>query len=213
MPFRVIGYDGPSYRDQIYYFKDEEGRTQKSKERYPVIALVLYFGHEKRWGAAKSLYETFTSEVPEYLKPYVQDYRINLFEIAYLTDEQVARFKSDFREVADYFTQMRKNGSYVPSERQITHVREVLDLMAVLTGDNRFAEHIDELERSKEGVTMCKVLDEVENRGRAAGEQNAKLLDIRNVMESLGVGVEKAMDILKIAGSERRTYAGLVNAN
>ena len=71
--------------------------------------------------------------------------------------------------MADYFTQMRKNGTYVPSERQITHVREVLDLMRVMTGDHRFTEHVDEFEKSKEAITMCKVLDEVESRGEKRG--------------------------------------------
>ena len=35
MPFRVIGYDGASYRSQL---------LGEEKERYPVITLVLYFG-------------------------------------------------------------------------------------------------------------------------------------------------------------------------
>ena len=169
-PFRVIGYDGAAYRDQIYYFTDEEGNRHKSTERYPVATLVLYMGYKERWNKAKTLYEGFTRPVSERLKPYVSDYKINVFEIAYLTDEQVARFKSDFWIVADYFTQMRKDGNYVPSEKQLIHVREVLDLMRVLTGDDRFTEHVDEFEKSKEAVTMCKVLDEVE----ARGEQNAK---------------------------------------
>ena len=133
---------------------------------------------------------------------------MNLFEIAYLTDEQVARFKSDFWIVADYFTQMRKNNNYVPSGRQLTHVREVLDLMRVLTGDNRFTEHVDELEKSKEAVTMCKVLDEVEKRG----EQNTMVLAIKNLMETLKLTLEQAMDALKIPSDQRVTLAGMVNS-
>ncbi len=173
VPFRVIGYDGAAYRDQIYYYKDEEDKRHKSRERYPVITLVLYMGYEKHWDKAKSLYDGFTRSIPERLKPFVRNYELNLFEIAYLTDEQVERFKSDFWIVADYFTQMRKNNNYVPSGKQLTHVREVLDLMRVLTGDDRFTEHVDVFEKSKEAVTMCKVLDEVESRGEKRGEQNA----------------------------------------
>ena len=63
----------------------------------------------------------------------------------------------------------------VPLEpQQLVHVREVLDLMRILTGDNRFTEHVDEFEKSKEAVTMCKVLDEVENRGIMVGEQRGE---------------------------------------
>ena len=170
----MIGYDGAAYRDQIYYYKDEKGNRHKSAERYPVITMVLYMGYEKRWDKARTLYEGFTRSVPEQLKPYVKDYEINLFEIAYLTDEQVAGFKSDFWIVADYFTQMRKNGDYVPPEKQLVHVREVLGLMKALTGDDRFTEHVDEFEKKKEAVTMCEVLDKVESRGEERGEKRGK---------------------------------------
>ena len=40
-------------------------------------------------------------------EPYVNDYKINLFQIAYLTYEQVNLFQSDFKVVADYFVQKR----------------------------------------------------------------------------------------------------------
>lgn len=36
---------------------------------------------------------------------YVNDYKMNLFEIAYLTHEQVEMFQSDFRVIVDYFVQ------------------------------------------------------------------------------------------------------------
>lgn len=36
MPFRIMGYDGASYREQLL--------RNKSGQRYPVITIVLYFG-------------------------------------------------------------------------------------------------------------------------------------------------------------------------
>ena len=42
-------------------------------------------------------------------------------------------------------------------------------------------------------------------------EQETKVIDIRNVMESFGVTVEKAMESLKIPPAQRDTYAGLVS--
>ena len=41
-------------------------------------------------------------------------------------------------------------------------------------------------------------------------ERQTRVLDIRNVMESFGVTIEKAMDSLKIPQTDRATYAGLV---
>ena len=62
---------------------------------------------------------------------------------------------------------MRKNRGYVPSKETITHVHEVLQLMSVVTDDNRFEEVQNYVERS--GSNMCEVLDAIENRGIEKG--------------------------------------------
>ena len=100
---------------------------------------------------------------------FVRDYELNLFEIAYLTDEKVKLFKSDFGIVADYFVQKQRNGDYKPERKEMQHVQEVLQLLSVMTGDHRFEEAFpDDLEEGPK--TMCDVLDRVEKRGKAEGE-------------------------------------------
>ena len=168
MPLRVMGYDGAAYRDQICYEKGEDGILRKTSVRYPVITLVLYFGYKKHWNKPLTLHEALGDSLDDKLKPFVSDFRINLFEIAYLTDEQLAGFKSDFWFVADYFVQMQRTGTYKGSEREMKHVREVLQLLAVLADDRRFSDAIDyitEHEKGKEIRTMSPVLDEIEHRG------------------------------------------------
>ncbi len=100
------------------------------------------------------------------LKPFISDYRINVFEVAFLTREQVELFQSDFKVVADYFVQMRENNDYIPSKETLEHVREVFDLMSVIAGDARFEEAYSE-ERSD--TNMCEFLDRVEARGIIKG--------------------------------------------
>ena len=139
MPMRVMGYDGLAYRDQIRYETDEKGIRRKIVERCPVITLVLYFGYEKHWDKARTLHEALGDTLKPEFKGLVNDYAINLYEIAYLTDEQLEGFHSDFKYVADYFVQKQRTGTYTGSREAMTHVREVLQLMTVLTGDNRFA--------------------------------------------------------------------------
>lgn len=159
MPLRVLGYDGAAYRAQLLSDNEE-------KSRYPVVTLVLYYGHEGRWNQPLSLKERL--DIPPEFDRFVNDYKINLFEIAYLTREQVELFQSDFRIVADYFVQMRENGDYVPDPRQIQHVQETLQLLSVMTKDNRFEEAYHS---TAEGgpQNMSEVLDRVENRGRREG--------------------------------------------
>jgi len=109
------------------------------------------------------------------VRPYINDYKINLFEIAWLTDEQVGMFQSDFRIVADYFVQMRKTGTYSGSTEDIVHVQEVLNLMTYLTKDNRFREAYEERKEGEVIHNMCEVLDKIEARGRnAAGKKVEK---------------------------------------
>ena len=43
-----------------------------------------------------------------------------------------------------------------------------------------------------------------------AKEQETTVIHIRDIMDSLGITAEKAMDILKILPAQRATYAGLV---
>ena len=43
------------------------------------------------------------------------------------------------------------------------------------------------------------------------GEQNAKVIDIKNLMETLKLTLEQAMDALKIPTDQRSMYAGMVN--
>ena len=168
MPIRIIGYDGAAYRDQI-----KRVDRRKTKQRYPVVSLVLYFGYEHRWRKAKRLKDCF--HIDEALEPFVNDYKLNLFEIAYLSEEQVKLFRSDFRIVADYFVKMRKNGSYEPAKETISHVGEILTLMSALTGDDRFEEVQEEFKREKNRrLSMCEVLDRVEARGIEKGIEKGR---------------------------------------
>ena len=96
---------------------------------------------------------------------------INVFEIAYLSDEELSRFHSDFRIVADYFVQMQRSGDYIPSREEIKHVEAVLQLLRVMTDDTRFEDVLNkDAEEGTGGVhTMCEFLDRVEARGEARG--------------------------------------------
>lgn len=214
MIFRVLGYDGITYRDQLDLLSDEldsKGKPKKSKQRFPVFTLVLYFGFN-HWTKRRKLSDFVT--VPTVLKPYFNDYKLNVFEIAWLDDDIVAKFQSDFKYVADFFVQMRKNKNYQPPNWQLNHVAAFLDLMSVLTGDYRFVNSYNtNIERS---ATDMKIpfLDEVENRGiekgiekgREQGREQILIENIRAVMDSFNVSVEKAMEVLKVPANKHKYF-------
>ena len=184
MPLRVLGYDGAEYVKQ-------SRKENIDKAKYPVITLVLYLGYEKEQNYPKTLFEVL--DIDEDIKPYVNDFKINLFEIAYLDKEKINLFKSDFRILADYLYQMRVNKDYIADETTIEHVEELLTLMSVMTGDNRFEETINDL-KGKEKINMCEVLDRVEARGIEKGieqgiEQGVKRGTINTLISLVNDGI------------------------
>ena len=164
MPLRVISYDGIEYGRQTK-------KRYRYKTKYPVITLVLYLGYKKRWNYPISILDIV--KVDERLRPFVNDYKINLFEIAYLDEEKISLFKSDFKILVDYLHQIRTNNSYNPKDYIIKHIDELLTLMSVMTGDKRFEDSINEA-NEKEARYMCEVLDIIENRGIEKGLEQGR---------------------------------------
>ena len=176
MPFRIIGYDGSAYRNQL---------QQERRKMLPVVTIVLYFGTDRHWNSRKKIKELM--EVPQCLDSYVNDYQMHVFEVAWLTEEQISHFRSDFKVVANFFVQKRKNRDYIPDDpTEIRHVDEVLKLLQVMTGDKRY----EEIFRKKKGVrSMCDVAERLEKMGiekgieigRSEGEIKGKILVYKNL--------------------------------
>lgn len=158
MPIRVMGYDYAAYRNQM----------KTSTNRAPVVSIVLNFSKTK-WNSPLSLKDLF--HAPDELTPYVQDYKIHVFNIAHLPKRVRELFTSDFKIVADYFAE-KDNENYQPSEQKIKHVEAVLQFFRVFTDDKRYdmiKSDVIENERKKGGVTMCDFVDRMVNMGIEQG--------------------------------------------
>ena len=196
MPFRVIGYDGTAYRSQL---------LEERKKILPVVTIVLYFGTDRHWSSRKKIKELM--EIPRCLDMYVNDYQMHVFEVAWLTEEQISRFHSDFKVVANFFVQKRKNRDYIPDDpTEIRHVDEVLKLLKVMTGDRRY----EEIFRKKKGVrSMCDVAERLEkmgiakgieigrSEGKMEGEIKGKMLVYKNLCRE-GFGEEEARRLTEL---------------
>ena len=236
MPLRVIGYDGSSYRDEMnqdeIVIDEATGKKHKIRhERYPVVTIVLYFG-KVPWKKPLRLYDVL--KISDDLKPFVNDYKINLIDVPRLTGEQVEKFTSDFQIIADYFVQLNESNDYVPKEKTIKHADSFLKLMSVLTQDDKYVEMGKKISNEMEGFNMCKVLDRAEARGEArgqaigeargkaigeaVGEARGKTIGALNkTVEILRVIIaknswskEQAMEFIGIPKSEFAKYAALL---
>ena len=180
--------------------------SNMQKRCFPVVTLVLYFG-DRPWGRNRTLYDVV--HIPEKLRPFVNDYKINLFEIANLPKEAANHFHSDFRAVVDYFISSRSEQVYdLKNSADFTHVDELLTLMSVLTQDNRFTQSLEG--EGGKPQNMSSLLDRIEERGRQEGfregaDQN-RLDNIRSLMETMKLTAKQAMDALKIPEADQLKY-------
>ena len=202
MLLRVFSYDGASYRRQLLSENDENPIV-------PVVSLVLHFGM-KEWSSPHNLKGVI--DIPKELEPYVNDYKANIFNIAFLDDETVQMFQSDFRIVADFFVQKRKNKDYVPDEHKIKHVDEMLKLLQVLTGDDRYNVKFSEAEK-KEDIKMCDVMERAVNKGKEEVREKERINSIKVLISSLeefGISseaiIEKVMEKFNFSRDEATKY-------
>ena len=193
MPFRIVGYDGASYRSQL---------LEERKEILPVMTIVLYFGTNRHWYGKKNIKGLM--KIPEELIDYINDYEMKVFEIAWLTEAEIDRFHSDFKIVANFFVQKRKNKNYIPDDpTEIRHVDEVLKLLQVMTGDERY----QMIFNRKKGVhSMCDVAERLEKMGIEKGLK-------QGIGEGIKQGIEQGIELGKTAGihaEKVRVYKRLI---
>ena len=193
MPFRIIGYDGAAYRSQL---------QQNRKKILPVVTIVLYFGTDRRWRSGKNIKSLL--EIPAGMDEYVSDYQIKVFEVAWLSEEQISHFRSDFRIVANFFVNKRKNKDYIPDDpTEIRHVDEVLKLLQVMTGDERYKQ----IFQKKKGVrSMCDVAERLEKRGIEKGIEIGRTKEKKKVYKNLlkeGFSEEKAKRLVGLSDNSK----------
>ena len=122
-------------------------------------------------------------KIPDGMEKYINDYKIQIFEVAWLTEEEIERFQSDFRIVANFFAQKRKNKDYIPDDpTEIKYVDDVLKLLDVMTGDKRY----EKIFQKKKGVrSMCDVAERLEKigweKGQMEGQIEGKILVYKNL--------------------------------
>lgn len=192
MPFRIMAYDGAAYRSQL---------LEHQEQMLPVVTLVLYFGTNKRWDQPIRLKELLS--IPEGMEEYINDYKIIVVNVAWLTDNQIEMFQSDFKVVAKFFCEKRKDKDYISKDRQtIKHVDEVLKLLSVMTGDRRYEEIL--AMPGREVKSMCDVAERLENRGRMEGREEGQNALVKAV-ECLRQG-KSDKDILAL-GIDEKTLA------
>ena len=180
---RIMGYDYTKYHSQV---------KRKTYPILPVITIVLNFS-DKPWNKMQSLFSIMS--IPKEFETFVQDYKVKVFDIAFLEDHVIERFTSDFKIVARFFKNKRLGLINLFGNDKICHVQVFLDLLAVFTSDNRYKDIKQELTKiEKEGrtVTMCNVAQALEDIGIKKGIEKGKLIQLVELAKTGDLPIEKA---------------------
>ena len=134
-----------------------------SWDLFPVITFVIYYGEEE-WRHETTLHKRLN--LGSELKHYVSDYSINLIDLKKLSEDDINKFKKDFKLIADY---MVKGSKHKADRIDLNHPEEVSELILRLTGE----ELPFEVECEEGGNNMEKffepMFERAEARGRAEG--------------------------------------------
>ena len=169
MVFRVLSYDGASYRTQLV---EEESRKRKKnasidgelQDIFPVITFVIYYGEEE-WRHETTLHKRLN--LGSALKHYVSDYSINLIDLKKLSEDDINKFKKDFKLIADY---MVKGSKHKADRIDLNHPEEVSELILRLTGE----ELPFEVECEEGGKNREKFFEPMFERAEARGEARGR---------------------------------------
>ena len=111
-----IGYDAASmedsdlpmelYCDTMDDYVDKASQHESDELMGPIVPLVLDFRTANRSTAPSTLKELLNPD-PK-IDRFVSDFRINRFDLAWLPESTVEKFKSDFRAVIQALIQQRK---------------------------------------------------------------------------------------------------------
>ena len=182
MPVRVLVYDGSQYKEQWEKIKkshklkkDLRGAEflsgfSKKDTMAPVITLVVYWGKEP-WDGARDLYQLFNEEtIPKEMKPYVNNYKINLLDVRHDSTEN---FKSDIKQCFQF---LQNEGDKESLKKLLEEDKayqslneETFQLISLLSGEKELLDKLDQYENEEGGYNMCQAFADMRMEGRLEG--------------------------------------------
>jgi hypothetical protein len=217
MAARTLCYDAAGYIEQF----------SQGARLYPVVTIVLYYGKEK-WNYPQNLLgELDLKNVPCEIKDRINDYQMRaFFDIGHMPIAELRRrFKSAFYFVAEYFSQINRGEEAHPSQNKVTikDARLVLRMLKAMSGgDPAFEEVINSIAKKNENEveTMGSILtpyyqhklDNAVKKNSQEVKEKETITYAKNVMKSLNLPAEKALELLGVPEADRPKYLQLLQA-
>ena len=180
----------------------------KNDRLIPVITVVLLLS-PKSWDGPTQLHDML--DIPDSrILSLIENYKIHLIAPSQLTKDNIHKFKTSLREVLSFIkysenpealeTLVKNNSRFAKLE---------INAAAVIKTCTHSAFDIP-TDGKEKSFNMCKALDELCRQNRESGQENERLRNILNLMESLQLPAKKAMELLKIPQPEWERYSSLI---
>ena len=219
MESEVIGYDKQrkeanrkNLKAGIKFVGDEYPSGMKKGQKFtPIITLVLYVGRNKIWDGERSLYGLL--DLDEELKPFVNDYKLNLFD--YHDYKSFAMFKTANRCLFEALScgkdlkKMRRilKESLNYKELDELTVKAIAGILKLKVNLKKIAKVNEE---GKVVYDMCQAFEDYKEEGRREGELKMALKNVKNLMKKKKMNFEEAADILGITQGMQKELANLM---
>lgn len=213
---------GDSDRSPVYYnfiLQEEDhyggneflSHMRKTDKLIPVITVVIYYGDEE-WDGAKSLYGMM--DIPEEVKPFVNDYKMNLIEVR---NTKLVFHNKNNRDLFHLFQIMCDKGkSSKDRKREVIEYAEknqvdssVWRAIASVNGVS-----IETLEK-KEDAVMLSMFKELKDEAEKEGEFNGRIKEIIAFSRELNMSeeaiIEKIQERMKVDAVKSRKYYNMFN--
>lgn len=155
----------------------------------PVITIVIYYGRERPWDGAKTLYELLdVKRNAEKILPFVSDYKLNIFD--YHEHKNFGQFHSELQSVFEflrYCSDKKILGEKLKQEKErygkLSSQAKVL--LTTLTNIKKIP-NVTEDEFRKGNFDMCKAFEDVKEEGRNEGRIEGETLGRAREIVELG---------------------------
>lgn len=202
IPVRALLYDGLGYLKECNEFRNMHkaendfdsdksflSGMNRSDKIHPIITLIFYYG-ESPWDGPVRLSDMMT-DIPEELRPFFSDYKINLVQI--LDSGRYQFYNEDVKDVFDItqkiYTEDFRGLSQEYSSKHIDN--DIINLITTITGFSKLSDIFNEADNGGEAA-MWKCVEEMENKWIQKGEQKERQTAIITMIE-LGLTKEQIL--------------------
>ncbi len=226
MVFRAMLSESMAYDKQLKKRKEEwKKKENQSSEEFisgmgkedkfiPIITIVIYYGKEKQWDGARTLYELLdTKGNGEIILPYISNYRLNVFD--YHEYDDFGQFHSELQSVFEFLRyagdkrllgeKLKKN-----EEKYRKLSSQAKALLAHLTNIKKLPDvKSEDIEKGE--FDMCKAFEDMKEEGRIEGKAEAIIEMGYEFKLSEGSILEKLRRKLDISAEEAQRLFAIFN--